>query len=107
MKIVNCTPHPISLDTQEGRSTFPTSGIIPRVETIETQAKAIDGFPCVSQKTGQVQGLPEMVEGTFLIVSLMVFNASDRADLLAPDTGKSCVRNEAGHIQAVTQFIRR
>ncbi len=56
---------------------------------------------------GGVEGLPEQQDGTFLIVSGMVFAASDRPDLIAPDTGKTAIRNEKGHIAAVTRFIRK
>ena len=102
-KITNCTPHEIVC----GEETFKPSGIIPRLETLEKEAPSIGGFPCVTQTMGQVQGLPEPTDGTFLIVSGMVFAASDRGDLIAPDTGKTAVRNDKGHIVAVTRFLRK
>jgi len=100
--IINCTPHPIIINNE----TFPTSGIIPRVETIEVESTPIEGFSCATRSMGEVQGLPEQVEGTFLIVSAMVLSASDRKDLIAPDTGSTAVRDTTGRIIQVTRFIK-
>lgn len=106
--IKNCTPHGIFLETEgEGLNLFEPSGILPRVSTFETEAESIDGFPCVTQKTSEVSGLPEYEPGVYLIVSAMVFNASDRKDLIAPDTGKTAKRNELGQIISVTRFLRK
>jgi len=82
-------------------------GIIPRVATIETPSEEIEGIPAVSQKMGDIEGLPNPEEGVFFLVSAMVFGASDRQDLLAPDTGKTCIRDDQGRIQAVTRLIRK
>lgn len=101
--IVNCTPHPIMA---AGR-TFAPSGIIPRVATIEVPSEDLDGIPCVIQRMGEVERLPEPVANTWLIVSAMVFSASDRLDLIAPDTGKGAIRDEQGRILGVTRFLRK
>lgn len=106
MTIINCTPHAISIIVDGKTTTFEPSGIIPRVGTIEKEADSILGFPCVKQETGEVIGLPEE-DGKFLIVSGMVFTASDRTNLLAPDTGKTAIRDEKGQIVAVTRFLRK
>jgi len=108
MKIINMTPHPIKVRQADGSDlTFEPSGILPRVSTEEHEAAAINGIACVTQAQGEVSGLPEMVEDTFFIVSMMVFSASSRHDLIAPDTGKGAVRDEQGRILAVTRMIRR
>lgn len=109
--IKNCTPHDIEVRVDNCGITevtiFQRSEIIPRVETIETVSEEIEGFPTVRQTLSEVSGLPPFQYGTFLIVSGMVFNASDRADLIAPDTGKTAIRNEKGQIVAVTRFLRK
>jgi len=108
MKIINCTPHPIKVRLPDGwESTYSPSGILPRVATEEHEAEAIEKIACVTQSLGKVSGLPEMAADTFFIVSMMVFQASDRRDLIAPDTGKGAIRDEQGRILAVTRFIRR
>ena len=132
-KIVNCTPHSISILVDGETKTLEPSGIIPRVETTEIKADEIyccDNnckkgkagrcgqndpmlsctrklFSCVKQEKGEVIGLPDEEEGVFHLVSGMVFSASDRPDLLAPDTGKTAIRNEKGHIVSVTRLLRK
>lgn len=131
--IRNLTPHPIVVRLSDGGEiTFAPCGTVPRVATIETPAEAIEGIPCVTQSVGDVEGLPEPayicnscgqvdpqaqwgvssccqagLRPIFLIVSALVFGASDRADLVAPDTGKGAVRDSQGRILAVTRFLRR
>jgi len=106
-KIINCTPHVILISLNGEVTTFAPSGIIPRVGVVEAEAMPLGGFPCVKTSMGEVSGLPEKEEGIFFIVSGMVFGASDRFDLIAPDTGKTCIRNEKGHIVSVTRFISK
>lgn len=101
MTFINCTPHAIVLNNG---TVFQPSGVIPRVYDIYGDLE--NGIMTISQ--GQVQGLPEKVEGTFIIVSAMVMNASDRGDIVAPATGhKDCVRNEKGQIVSVPCFVRK
>lgn len=100
MKVVNCTPHAITVIKEEGSVTFEPSGVIPRVAS--NQVEIEPGF--WRSEMGDVTGLPEQEEGTLLIVSAMVQAASDRKDLIAPATGQA-IRNEAGHIIGVPGFI--
>lgn len=105
--VKNCTPHPIVVKVNGIETVFQPSGIIPRVGTIETPTAEVEGIPCITQITGNVEGLPSQEPGVFLIVSALVFGASDRVDLVAPDTGKTCIRDDQGRILAVTRLIRR
>jgi hypothetical protein len=129
--LINCTPHPITVRTPHGDQTFAPSGIIPRVSTTETPAEEIDGITTVTSSVGEVAGLPEAqafcpsckcpvhfgsgpdcecggtIEDVFLIVSRMVFDATDRIDVVCPDTGSTCIRDEKGRIQAVTRLIHK
>jgi hypothetical protein len=107
MKIKNCTPHPVTIRVGEKEVTIPPCGIIPRVGTVETPAEEVAGIPCVTQKLGEVQGLPDPEPGVFYLVSAMVFQASNRPDLVCPDTGKTCIRDKEGRIVAVTRLIRK
>jgi hypothetical protein len=128
-KIINCTPHDINV----AGTIFPKSGIIPRVDTIETPADDI--FMCsqhcekgnagkcgfispeffcerfcfqtITSKKTEVTGLPDPEENTFFIVSAMVFDSTSRTDVVAPDTGKTAIRNDKGQIESVIRFIRK
>jgi len=97
----NYTPHAIVFN--DGRI-FEPSGSVARVSA--SYSTIVDDV--CQQVFGEVEGLPDAVEGTTLIVSAMILGASDRLDLVAPATGHSlCIRNEKGHIVSVPCFVRR
>ena len=115
-RFLNCTPHRINIKQADGTEVFfETCGIIPRVETIEEEV-GFNCVPLVTSKKGKVENLPDFQEfnheGTvhiFCIVSRMVLDAIEEpvegVTFVAPDTGKTAIRNEKGHIQAVTRLI--
>jgi len=110
MKFINCTPHAITAVNNRGEEvTFEPSGILPRVQNVISAREDLSGFTTQTSKVGDVTGLPEACDGVFIIVSGMVLAAAnDRTDLVAPATGPAdgCIRNEKGHIVAVTKFNR-
>ncbi len=80
--IINYTPHTIN-EVTTGKS-YPSNGVA-RVESQTHWLKnTIDDVPLCTTKLGEVQGLPGFVEDTYIIVSGLVFDASNRVDLLAP-----------------------
>jgi len=118
MEILNCTPHPIVYRMGDGNDlSFAPSGTIPRVSVEEIPAgqvyiqkpESIGAFYVETAKveTGEVTGLPDEENGVLVLVSGMVFAATNRQDVIAPDTGKSAIRNEKGQIVAVTRFLRK
>jgi len=123
MHFVNLTPHEIVLkvlfdtngDAKDGLMRFPSLGNC-RVAVKETNSynMEVDGYlvPVVQHEYGAIEGLPSPRQDTKFIVSLMVLNAlkakgrmGHRPDVLAPDTGKTAIRDEAGQIIAVIQFV--
>jgi hypothetical protein len=114
MTIVNATPHTITIlnkeagITQDAKKQFlgtketivvlkeiPASGILPRVKMSNEPAKPIDGIPVETVIYGEIEGLPDPVDGTFYIVSGLVAAAASkqgRTDCLAPG---AIVRDEA------------
>jgi hypothetical protein len=107
MKVINLTPHPIVLDIEGKKITFPISENIARVEqtTIST-GKMIGGAEVSQSKFGQVV-MPEPIDGTTFIVSSMVLSALNgtRSDVVAPKTDNTAIRNELGHIVAVKGWL--
>lgn len=104
--MLNLTQHAITLITPKGTFTFPPSGTIARVETIETVIGEcpVTGAPIVRREKGMPVGLPE--EGTPCLVSSMVLESCPgRAGVFAPDSGKTAIRDERGLVQAVTQLV--
>jgi len=106
MNIINCTPHTITIVSPDGEKIiFESSGFVSRVamETIETSY--INGIPVKHIKFGAPTEIPEPKENTLYIVSAMVAQASDRDDLISPDTG-SAIRDESGNIIGVPGFVK-
>lgn len=116
MEIVNCTPHAVQIldptccefsfltrsfqltGEQKIMREIPPSGICPRCKQDEHEIDPIDGIPVIGVTFGEIEGLPEEKEGTFLIVSAIVATAGrkqGRKDLLIPSR---LVRNYEGKI---------
>jgi hypothetical protein len=115
MRLVNLTPHPITLRLADGSDlTLPVDG--PAARCAPPQAHQGDeGLPVPVARQGQpgpVVGLPAPIDGVAYIVSGMVLAHADcagRLDVLAPGTGPAdgAIRNEAGHVVAVTRLVGR
>jgi len=81
MSIINLTPHVINVNSLA----ISPSGTVARVTSATKVVGVIDGIDIVETSFGEVQGLPEKVEGTFLLVSALVRLAvKNRSDLLSP-----------------------
>lgn len=101
MKIINCTPHPIRFKASDGTITeFPYTGYVPRVSVDYTET-TVDGILFSLPVHGDVVGLPEQEDGTYLIVSRMVASASGRSDLIVPCKFD---RDESGNIMHCRSF---
>ena len=88
---LNLTPHAI---TVRGIGNLAPSGVIPRVSSKRIEIQNSSGVRMVKNEFGAVEGLPDAVDGTILIVSGMVLAAlnGSRPDVFAPDTGPDAVR---------------
>ncbi len=104
---VNLTPHAITLRGADGSEvTVAPSGAVARVTTTEKVVGEIAGLPLVRREFGDVEGLPAPKADTVYIVSALVLGAiSGRNDVVAPDTGATAIRNDKGHIVAVTRLV--
>jgi len=107
MKLVNLTPHPLVIETDRGKLEIKPSGTVARasVQQVPNGSMNVDGFeiPVVKTVFGDIEGIPEPENGTVYITSSLVASKTSRTDVLAPDTGKSAVR-ENGRIVAVTRL---
>lgn len=103
--MINLTPHAITIRTKDGDVTFEPSGTVARVETRETTVGERFGVQVVRREFGDIFGLPE--NGEPCIVSSMVLAAlpAGTPNVYAPDTGATAIRNDAGHIVAVTRLV--
>lgn len=103
MNIVNLTPHSISLADEAGNivDTFAPSGKVVRMATSqEVVGEAVAGVPLRRTVFGEVSGLPEPQEGVLYLVSSLIAQRVQRADVVSPDTGPTAVRKD-GQVVAV------
>ena len=120
MKIINLTPHAVTLRDADGVDhTYPSEGVVRVSESVEA-AKHVAGLPVPVRppaSPGGLSGLPDPTEGTAYIVSAMALAhpaVTGRSDVFAPATGPTdgVVRYpkdhpQAGQIQAVTRLVGR
>lgn len=133
-QIINCTPHAITIGTTTFEPSGAIPRVSTKQEKapeiagfpcVTSTTGKIEGLPemdifdiaptfcdCCGgngcPECANINDLDRIGEiQTYLIVSGMVFSASDRKDLIAPDTGKTAIRDEKGHIVAVTRFLRK
>ncbi len=109
MSFLNYTPHEVNVFTPLGLEfSFPSKGIarVAESQQIVDRSHSIEFRETIY---GEIEGLPEPVDGTFIIVSLLVKQVNARSenprkDLVSPDTGATCIR-ENGQIKAVRAFL--
>ena len=78
-KIINLTPHSVMINGIEIKS----SGVV-RLQERNENVGLIAGIPTIRQVRGEPEGLPEVQEGIWIIVSRPIFDALPyRKDLLA------------------------
>lgn len=88
MKIVNLTPHPLTLVGENGTLEVPTSGQIARLAVERTALFPIncDGveLPVSRPTLGEIINLPAPKEGLIFVASALVAEAAGRADVMSP-----------------------
>jgi hypothetical protein len=98
VKLVNLTPHPVNVYVGETPSySVEPSGVVARIETIEDGH--LDG--AVVLRMGGPVGLPEPVSGTRYIVSLVLAQVVERADLWVP---YGLIRDGSGQVVGCRGF---
>jgi hypothetical protein len=103
LNIINLTPHPLVLETENSTITIESSGIA-RCKAIETEADHIDGVPIVTTQFGAVTGLPDPAPDVVYVVSSITAQAvPDRQDVFVP---ARLVRDDKGRIVACRAFGR-
>jgi len=116
--IMNCTPHRIVVRTDEGDKVYEPSGMVLRVDVQIAEFGSVDGVAIALNERGPIEIDPKSTvtvipKGvTHLLVSSMVAGNHDAVDyemihdvtLIAPDTGKTAIRNAENQIEAVTRF---
>ena len=95
MRIINKTPHPVTIVDGPMFPACPKDELI-RLASQTVPAEPIDGVPTSRTVFGEAEELPTQCAGTFFIVSQIVKSACPaRDDLLVP---AEVVRNDSGQI---------
>jgi hypothetical protein len=63
-------------------------------------AGSVDGVPLVRQEFGEIENLPDSVDGVIYVTSTLVAQRAKRPDVVSPDTGPKAIR-ENGQVVAV------
>jgi hypothetical protein len=90
--IINLTPHVVHIEDRD----FEPSGTIARCAEVTGYGGTFDGVMLVTKSFGEVENLPDPVNGVMYIVSMLVRSACpDRHDLASPG---DLVRDDKGNI---------
>ncbi len=112
VKLINLTPHPITIVVGDQKLVLAPSGNVARVSQgyrdLGTLGLGDTNIPVVATTYGDIVNLPDPEPGVFFVVSALVAQAAwaaGRRDVLAPDTGAGAIRDEEGKIVGVTRLI--
>jgi len=123
MRVVNLTPHEITLQLEDGRRvSIPPSGKIFRLDELDEPASSVavkvDGEDVeveveVVRRSFRVTNFEELFEKEDMVaivslpalIALRQAGIRTRAMIVAPDTGATAIRDERGQIVAVRRFI--
>lgn len=113
MGFINLCPYYIDYEVDGVREQLLPSGTVARVATIPgIEVCVVDGVPIYGATTfGEIEGLPEPVDGNIYIVSFLVSGRAKRSDVVSPGTGLNdgAIRFQSGPkkglIEAVTRFV--
>ena len=108
MSLLNLTPHTINYLSVNGEVIdLPASGSVARLP-MRSQPVLVAGadFTCTTVVYGEVEGVPAVGEGPFVVSAMVLAKLGKEysGQAFAPDTGPSAVR-EDGLIKYVTGFI--
>ena len=103
----NLTPHEITLSRADGSTvTFPPSGIIARVTSVEVVCGEAYCVPVVARSFGAVTGLPENGADCCIVSAMVLAACPGAVGVYAPDTGATAIRNEDGQVVAVMRLVK-
>jgi len=121
MRVVNLTPHEITLQLPDGRRvSIPPSGKVFRLKELDEPAPSLkveaEGEELeveVVRRSFEVTNFEELFEDENLVaiislpalITLRQAGVKTRAIVVAPDTGATAIRDERGQVVAVRRFI--
>ena len=105
----NLTPHAVVVSVANTVEIIKPSGVVARVSTTEQGAGLcpMTYAPVIRRTFGEVENIGSPSDGPCLVSSLVLsaLGSEWRGVAFAPDTGDTAIRNDKGHIIAVTRLI--
>jgi len=90
MKLVNLTPHPLSLSTASGsiiklpKSVNPARLAVTRHRLEDVTLNTGETLEVNISQLGEIENLPEPQEGVVYVVSALVADSASRGDVMSP-----------------------
>lgn len=107
--ICNLTPHTVTIVDEGGNvlAEFASSGVARATQT-DVPATPVEGIPCVVSTFGSPTGLPDPIEGVYLVVSAITASAARASGRTTEDLllTSGPVRNAEGAIIGCRAFAR-
>lgn len=112
--MINLTPHAINFQGEDGTVvSFPPSGVVARVATSTEEVGIVtvlcQDIPVIKTVYGEVTDVPALPCEPFLVSGMVLGRLGQEYSgvAFAPATGPAAgaIRNEKGHIVAVTKFV--
>lgn len=104
MKIINLTPHDITIMRPDRNILILASGSLARVSAQTETIGELDGIPVTETVFGEVEGLPAPKDGVVYIVSSLVAGrVPERSDVFIPNES---IRDENGRIVGCKSLSR-
>jgi hypothetical protein len=99
MKIINLTPHALTIVGENGTLVVPPSGQVARLAVTRTALDPVlvDGVTLTVSLPvmGEVEGLPPIEAGVILVVSALVAGVVNRPDVMSPG---ELIRDDSGNV---------
>lgn len=102
-KIINLTPHAITIITDGNNIEIAPSGTVARCKEVTENIGEVNGIPVVRKTFGEIEGLPQPQADTIFIVSALVAQAAKREDVFSPG---DFVRDDQGRILGCKSLVR-
>lgn len=96
MKLINLTPHDITIVRPDRNILILASGSLARVSAKTETIGELDGIPVTETVFGEVEGLPAPKDGVaYIVSSLVAGRVPERSDVFIPNES---IRDENGGI---------
>ena len=104
--LVNLCPHALAIQPGDESTRITILPTVPAARVAVTNAveRTVNGIPISRSVYGAIENLPDTATDVIYIVSMLVAQRAQRADVVSPDSGPTAIR-EAGQVVAVRGLV--